>query len=464
MDSTLIRAAALYVPLGATVAAWLASVPTRRERAAALLATAWNVPALLAVHVVAGRLGWWSYGAMDATVAGFPVDICLGWAVAWGALPSLLGRALPVGVIALAAVALDLMAMPRLAPVVRLSDSWLVGEAVALGACLVPAQMLAKWTRDDAHVTRRAALQALAFGGLALGVLPAVILQQRGGSWSSLVTRSSWITGILFQLLFVAALLGLAAVHEFAVRGGGTPVPFDAPKRLVTTGPYAYVRNPMQLSAALVMLGWGAILGSWWVAGAGVMAVVYGAGLAAGDERGDLEQRFGEAWRAYSAAVRPWVPRWTPLDLRAPPVVTSLGAGTVLESGVPTLYVAERCGPCSQVRAWFEGRHTIGLAIVAAERHPSRSLTRITYDPGDGTAESVGIAALGRALEHVNLTWALVGMFVRLPGVCWLLQAVTDASGGAPKEIRGNWGQSRISSFHCERSETMKFDSDPNSA
>ena len=440
MDATLlIRAAALYVPLCATAVVWLASAPNRRERAAALLATAWNMPALLAVHLVAGRLGWWSFDVTDATVARFPVDLYLGWAVAWGALPSLLGRTLPVGVIAVGAALVDVVAMPRLAPVVRLGEPWLIGEAVAIGACLIPAQLLAKWTRDDAHVTRRAILQALAFGGLALGVLPAVILEQRGGSWSQLVTRSGWITGILLQLLFLAALLGLAAVQEFAVRGGGTPVPFDPPKRLVTTGPYAYVRNPMQLSAALVMLGWGAILGSWWVAGAGLMAVVYGAGFAAGDERGDLDRRFGRAWRSYAAAVRSWIPRWTPLDFRTVSGADPLCATRSERRGIPTLYVAEECGPCSQVRAWFEARDTIGLAIVAAEYHPARSLTRITYDPGDGTAESVGVAALGRALEHVNLGWALIGMFVRLPGVCWLLQAVTDASGGGPKPV--NWGQ-----------------------
>ena len=436
MDTTLlIRAAALYVPLCATAVAWLASAPSRRERAAALLATAWNVPALLAVHAVAVRLGWWSYGVTDATVAGYPVDLYLGWAVAWGALPSLLARALPVGVIALGAALVDVVAMPRLAPVVRLGEPWLLGEAVAIGACLVPAQLLSKWTREDAHVPRRAMLQALAFGGLALGVLPAAILEQRGASWSPLVTRSGWITGILLQLLLLAGLLGLGAVQEFAVRGGGTPVPFDPPKRLVTSGPYAYVRNPMQLSAALVMLGWGAILGSWWVAGAGLMAVVYGAGFAAGDEGGDLDRRFGGAWRAYAGAVRSWIPRWTPVDPRTLPESPALGRALAASPCGPTLYVAELCGPCSQVRAWFEARRTVGLAIVAAEDHPSRSLTRITYDPGDGTAVSVGVAALGRAVGHVNLAWALAGMFVQLPGLRWLLQVVADASGGGPKLV-----------------------------
>jgi len=144
MDARLlIRASALYAPLCLTAVAWLALAPNRRQRAAALLATGWNIPSLLAVHVVATRLGWWSFGVSDATVAGFPVDLYLGWAVAWGALPSLLGRTLPVGVIAAGAALIDLVAMPRLAPVVRLGEPWLVGEAVAIGACLIPAQLLA---------------------------------------------------------------------------------------------------------------------------------------------------------------------------------------------------------------------------------------------------------------------------------------------------------------------------------
>jgi len=48
-------------------------------------------------------------------------------------------------------------------------------------------------------------------------------------------------------------------VLEFARRGGGTPYPWDPPDRLVTSGPYAYVRNPMQLSTTLIMLLAGAV-------------------------------------------------------------------------------------------------------------------------------------------------------------------------------------------------------------
>ncbi len=123
------------------------------------------------------------------------------------------------------------------------------------------------------------------------------------------------------QILAVPAVLGISAVCEFARRGGGTPVPFDPPKRLVTTGPYAYIANPMQTAMTLVFLGWGALLGSWWVIAAAAMAIVYSAGIAAWDEGRDLRARFGDRWIVYRRHVRPWWPRWRPFVMadRRPP-------------------------------------------------------------------------------------------------------------------------------------------------
>lgn len=420
--ATLVRAAALYLPLTLAAWVWLWSPPTRRERAAAFLATAWNVAALPGLHALATRAGWWSFGVDDATLAGFPVDLYLGWAVMWGVLPALAARHVPWTLVVLAAVALDLLAMPRMSPVVLLGDRWLAGEAFAVALCLAPAMLLAKWTRQEAHLARRALLQFLAFGALALGVLPQAILEQMGGSWSALTARPQWITALLLQCVAGLGLLGVSAVQDFATRGGGTPVPFDPPRQLVTSGAYAYVRNPMQLSATLVLVAWGALLGSWWVAAAGAMSAIYGAGFAAGDEHADLVRRFGERWVRYAALVRPWLPRWRPAEL-----------GGIAPRA--TLYVAEECGPCSEVRAWFAARSPVALDIVAAERHPNRTLTRITYDPGDGAGDSYGVAAIARALEHVHLGWALLAMFVRLPGICQLLQVITDASGGNERRV-----------------------------
>jgi len=419
---TLVRAAALYLPLTVTAVVWLWWPPTPRERAAAFLATGWNAATLLAVHAAAAHEGWWTFGVTDATLAGLPVDLYVGWAVMWGLLAALVARRVPVPVVVLAAALIDLAAMPAMRPVVVVGHNWLVGELAALGACLVPALLLATWTRDGTHLGRRATLQAVTFGGLALVVIPQIILEQTGGSWSALWDRRPWAVGLIGQCVAALGLIGVSAVQEFATRGHGTPVPFDPPARLVTSGPYAYLRNPMQLSAALVLVSWGALLGSWWVVAGGAMAVIYGAGFATGDESADLERRFGNAWSRYRSLVRPWFPRWRPADF-----------GDL--APVATLYVAEECGPCSEVRAWFESRKPVHLEIVAAERHPSRTLTRITYDPGDGTGDAQGVAAVARALEHVHLGWGLLGMFVRLPGICQALQLITDASGGGERRV-----------------------------
>jgi protein-S-isoprenylcysteine O-methyltransferase Ste14 len=42
----------------------------------------------------------------------------------------------------------------------------------------------------------------------------------------------------------------------------GTPVPLNPPPQLVTTGPYAYVRNPMLTGVFALFFGIGVLLGS----------------------------------------------------------------------------------------------------------------------------------------------------------------------------------------------------------
>lgn len=46
------------------------------------------------------------------------------------------------------------------------------------------------------------------------------------------------------------------------LRAKGTPVPFNPPPKLVTTGPYAYVRNPMLTGVFALLFGLGVSLGS----------------------------------------------------------------------------------------------------------------------------------------------------------------------------------------------------------
>ena len=177
----------------------------------------------------------------------------------------------------------------------------------------------------------------------------------------------------------------------------------------------------MQISCSLVLSAWGIMLRDFWVCAAGAIAVLYGAGIAQWDEGLDMKTRFGERWEEYRRNVKNSIPRWRPWhDPHLP---------------AARLYVAEECGPCSEVRRWFESRKPIELEIIAAEDHPQRDLRRMTYDPMDGTATEEGVRAFARGLEHLNLGWAYLGACMRLPLIRNVLQLLSDASGLGPQLI-----------------------------
>lgn len=83
----------------------------------------------------------------------------------------------------------------------------------------------------------------------------------------------------------------------------------DAP-RLVTGGPFAYVRNPIYLASVVLGLGMVLLIGDPWLLApyAAVFAFLYGAIVPAEEEF--LRNKFGPAYERYCAHVpRAW-PRW----------------------------------------------------------------------------------------------------------------------------------------------------------
>src|SRR6185295_5120677 len=116
--------------LGAAVA-WLWIQPSRRTAGAVYLATLWTLPSLFAVHLLARSLGWWTFHFEGADFFGMPVDLLIGWALLWGALPALLLIRVPLPLSMALMIGLDLVWMPLCTPVVQLGSHWLVGEIVA---------------------------------------------------------------------------------------------------------------------------------------------------------------------------------------------------------------------------------------------------------------------------------------------------------------------------------------------
>jgi len=418
----LIRAAGLYLPMMAALLLAGVRRPGKRQALALLLSLLWCLCALLVVQLLNLRFEFWSYNVTGGLFRGMPVDLYLGWAVLWGVLPVLAFPRLRLWLVLVVMFALDLIVMPLCAPVVVLNRNWILGEAAALLLVLLPAACLARWTTDAAYLSLRAAILVMLSGGFFLFLLPELIFAATGkNSWPAVFQQSKFLLGLELQLTALLALLGVSAVQEFASRGGGTPIPFDPPPRMVTSGVYRYISNPMQLSCMLVFLAWGLLLENLFVAAGAIVAVIYGAGIAGWDEDADLGSRFGERWREYRAAVRAWRVRWKPWHQPKAPAAR--------------LYVAENCGPCSEIRGWLEVRRPVGLLILAAEDHPTRDLERITYDPGDGSDCEKGVAAFARAMEHLHFGWACLGFFLRLPLIRQFVQLLLDASGLGPQMV-----------------------------
>lgn len=425
----LVRAAALYLPICLVIALAVHTRPSRPRLAGAVVAFSWNVAALFVVNLVAVRAGWWTFGVDTALVGGVPADLWFGWALLWGAVPILATDRRPA-VAAVGLVVVDLVLMPLADPVVDLSGSWLVGEAVAIATCLVPGLLLGMWTARDERLVARATLQLLAFTGLLYLVLPALIFTVTGEGWAVLLDRPRWQFVLAALAVSGVAAMAVQSVREF-VRHGGTPVPLDPPTRLVTTGPYAYVANPMQVSGTVLLAMWGFLLASPAVVAAAVMGAVFSAGVAAWSEETDLDRRFGEDWRRYRDSVRLWIPRWRP---------------HVTEAAV--VHVAVTCEPCAEVGGFLRARRPVGLTIEPAEMSP-RPLERLTYERGGVTAS--GIAGICHSLEHTNLAWAAVGWIGCLPGVQQLLQLIGDAVGGGPRRLEPVTASPRSTEPHLPR-------------
>ena len=414
---TLIRGAALLLPLGVTWALWQWRQPDMRLAAGVLLGVVWNVTALLAVNVVAVAAGWWMFEADGGVVLGVPVDLLVGWALLWGAVPVL---ALPrrfVWLAVPAAVAVDLAVMPLLAPVVVLSPSWLAGEMVVTAVAFVPGLLLAAWTASAQRLYARVTLQVVLAAALVMWLLPAATLDDPRGLLAILAALPMPAAVLMVVLFGLGSLLGVAAVVEFAVLGRGTPLPYDPPQRLVTTGPYAYCRTPMQTSICAMLSAVAVVALDLRLAVAAVVSVAYGGGLAQWHELEQLPGRFGAPYQYYRTALPPWRLRRRPSP-RGPQAV---------------LWVGASCEQCSPVGEFFVVRRPVRLEVRAAEDHPGSALTRITYEIEGRQWQ--GVAALARAVEHLNLAWAFVGWFGRLPGVVHVLQLIVDAAGGGPRQL-----------------------------
>ena len=152
----------------------------------------------------------------------------------------------------------------------------------------------------------------------ALIVAPAFI-----SLWTYFVPR--WIGGahafdnarpLGWIVVFIGAAIGLPCVWEFAWRGLGTPAPFDPPRRLVVSGPYRFVRNPMYHGMGIALAGEALVFPNITAMMLGMIAVMFilVTLFIISYEEPTLRRMFGDDYDRYTHSVNRWIPKSRPFD------------------------------------------------------------------------------------------------------------------------------------------------------
>lgn len=142
--------------------------------------------------------------------------------------------------------------------------------------------------------------------GTFAGYLPYRMLRWRG-LWTLPPPGPEPALGALLIVLGLAGLLWCG--WNFATRGLGTPAPFDPPKKLVVKGPYRWVRNPMYVTVATILIGESLFfqtavllpyLAFFWLI-LHLFVMLY--------EEPTLRDKFGADYEEYCRRVWRWIPR-----------------------------------------------------------------------------------------------------------------------------------------------------------
>jgi protein-S-isoprenylcysteine O-methyltransferase Ste14 len=158
-----------------------------------------------------------------------------------------------------------------------------------------------------------AALGSLAFfivaPGTILGLIPWSLTQWHIGPPFFGIEALRWIGVALILLGFLPLLSSFA---RFTWDGLGTPAPIAPPTRLVVTGFYRRVRNPIYVALLVILLGEALLLGDEHVALWGVLFWMFTFAVVVIVEEPSLREQFGEEYESYCRNVPRWLPRLVP--------------------------------------------------------------------------------------------------------------------------------------------------------
>lgn len=124
----------------------------------------------------------------------------------------------------------------------------------------------------------------------------------------------SWLRyGISFILLWGGIILVMWAYLLLLKQGGGE-FRYDIPTtKLVKTGPYKFIRNPVALGISAILLGEALYFGSWYVLIWSLIVIEVMAYYITHKEEYKLANQFGQEYVSYKMDTGKWFPKWSAL-------------------------------------------------------------------------------------------------------------------------------------------------------
>lgn len=154
----------------------------------------------------------------------------------------------------------------------------------------------------------RTGTQIGVFWGVFLVVLPTlIVLIEHRWQLHLGLPPAARISGAV--ILLAASALGIWSAVTMSTRGEGSPLPSAMPARLVITGPYRFVRNPMAVAGIAQGVAVGLIASSWLVVAYALIGSLVWNWVVRPLEEVDLQARFGAEFERYRSRVPCWVPR-----------------------------------------------------------------------------------------------------------------------------------------------------------
>ena len=362
------------------------------------------IVALPIVNYICIKLDYWSFSSSNSI--NLPFDLYYLWILVWSILPVYFFKGKYIILVILTLFWLDFMLMPELdnLGLVTLNKNWVLGELLLIAFVLTPSYFWAYCSYYNKLTWVRALFQIVVMGLTFLLALPFIMMK-----YELIESFSIYSSPYIFQLFFIITIPALIAVNDLVIKGKGTPFPFDPTNNIVRTGVYAYCRNPIQWAFTFLFIPLAIYFNSYYLLIGIPISFIYTIGISNPQEFEDMESRFEEKWNQYKLSVPNWRFLWVPKDI---------------PKGI--IYFDHNCNQCHKIQQWFLNSKAINLEIKNATDFTKETILQATYIDENGI-EFKSISAIASSLEHINLAYASLGWFIRLPIINFILQSIIDS-------------------------------------